>query len=355
MKVLILQPQLDLPFKQPILAKCQAYTDGTVELRRWWSIFTQSVATAFARHGHNAQVLIRPNWELVPKLIDTYAADLVFIPHRQQFQIEGLDTPALYYMQMFCRHLFTVDPWGWGPTASTYPCDFSSGDPDSMAFEALRARMLEGNESKFAQPARKEWAPPADKSIFFPCQVPHDETGKFHANLPEVVVVRDLAAWAKKRKVHVVFKDHPANPKSMEPLRKAAPEGTYVTWVAADEASVHDLIDGAQAVYTINSGVGFEALFHCKPVMVFGRSEYDVVAFKTGDGWAGGLSLDEAWDVANKWGTGIADTPELYRRFVDWYISTHAIELREDDLTWPRPRFDALVAQGELIAEGTTP
>ena len=43
------------------------------------------------------------------------------------------------------------------------------------------------------------------------------------------------------------------------------------------DASIHDLINHAKAVYTINSGVGFEAMFYNKPIVTFGRIEYDAV------------------------------------------------------------------------------
>ena len=41
------------------------------------------------------------------------------------------------------------------------------------------------------------------------------------------------------------------------------------------DAHVHDLISGSQAVFTVNSGVGLEALLLRKPVFVWGRSIYE--------------------------------------------------------------------------------
>jgi len=40
------------------------------------------------------------------------------------------------------------------------------------------------------------------------------------------------------------------------------------------DASVHDLISGANAVFTVNSGVGLEALLHGRPVVVTGECDY---------------------------------------------------------------------------------
>ena len=43
------------------------------------------------------------------------------------------------------------------------------------------------------------------------------------------------------------------------------------------DGSIHDLISKCSAVLVNNSGVGFESLFHLKPVYIFGRSDYQIV------------------------------------------------------------------------------
>ncbi len=60
-------------------------------------------------------------------------------------------------------------------------------------------------------------------------------------------------------------------------------------WV--DNVSIHDLLSKCFCVYTVNSGAGFEALLHKKPVVTFGQAEYDCVTIK------GDInSLDTAWN-----------------------------------------------------------
>ena len=44
--------------------------------------------------------------------------------------------------------------------------------------------------------------------------------------------------------------------------------------ILISDASIHQLIEPALAVFTVNSGVGSEALLHLKPVYLFGRADY---------------------------------------------------------------------------------
>lgn len=44
------------------------------------------------------------------------------------------------------------------------------------------------------------------------------------------------------------------------------------------DASVYDLISGANTVFTVNSGVGLEALLHGRPVVVTSECDYSYAA-----------------------------------------------------------------------------
>ena len=44
--------------------------------------------------------------------------------------------------------------------------------------------------------------------------------------------------------------------------------------IELSDASVHDLIAGAKYVFTVNSGVGLEALLHGRPVVITGECDY---------------------------------------------------------------------------------
>jgi hypothetical protein len=63
----------------------------------------------------------------------------------------------------------------------------------------------------------------------------------------------------KNTKYNIVFKPHPLD------------KTRYSNYV---KGSIHDLIPNAEAVYTVNSGTGFEALMHGKRVFTTGDCDY---------------------------------------------------------------------------------
>ena len=83
---------------------------------------------------------------------------------------------------------------------------------------------------------------------------------------------------------------------------------------------MHDLSSHAAAVFTINSGVGFEALFHLKPVVTFGHAEYDAVTVHGHPD-----EIERAWNACRS--LEPADLAARYGKFVDWFFSTHAVDL----------------------------
>ncbi len=330
-RVALFLPRLDLPWKsQPTSGQVPQIGGDTLALRLHWKQFTALLANALERIGIAVDVIELPAWQLDAGYVDACGVDLALIPHRCKLDFKAGNTPVMFYMQEFFRWIFVLDRDGWGAAASAYPLQ-----PDTMpepteagAFARYRQRLLHGElGSKFAQPARLRRAEliasgqiPDAPYLFFPLQIPHDQVIRYFAPCSEQEVVENLAEWCHERGLALVFKPHPANLKSMEPFKAlAAQHGAF--W---SDAHIHDLIAHATAVYTINSGVGFEALLHLKPVVTFGRVEYDCVSFQ-----ADAHTLDAAWDWVQ------AGTPETlvprYGRFVDWFLAQYAIDLSASD------------------------
>lgn len=295
------------------------------DLRAYWTRFVNETAAAFQAAGWRADLETMQRWEVTPERIDAFGADLAFVPHTTAIQYGPTQTPVYFYMQVMQRWLFTADPGGWGPATQSYPHkNYVAGDAASSVFDDYAERMRMGNISKFAQ------ADTADRQslvsggeipdapyVFFPCQIPHDESLQLFSDIEEVKLVESLAHWANAQQRHIVFKEHPANLASMEPLRNAAPLSDFIHW---SHASVHDLIREASAIYTMNSGVGFEALFYERPIVTFARAEYDVITIK------GALDNLQAVSAAcNRWNAA-REMPER-RRFIDWYCRHHALDL----------------------------
>ncbi len=345
-------PRLDLPWKQLSSSSRAApeISDDVIDLRLHWKRFALLMASALERQGVLVDIYELPNWEIDRVRIDLDNASLAFVPHRCMLNFGSGTTRVLFYMQEFFRWAFVVNDQGWSAASSKYPVqiDFESKQA-GQAFEIYRARLLRGElVSKFAQQERKSLADlikssslPARKNwlgqsllrpyIFFPIQIPTDQSIQFFSDVSVLDVLTSLIEWARSSGVAVVLKSHPANRKSMIPFEALVDGHT----VFISSANVKDLIEHSEAVYTINSGVGFEALLQLKPVVTFGRVEYDCVTFNsTLD------TLDAAWAyVAN---SSASELEFKYKGFMNWFLEDYSVDMSSPDAA--RTRLDAIAA-----------
>jgi len=354
MKVYVLLPDLSLPWgQQPkdlVKARAKLNESPVAEIqknvRRYWKTFAETVVTAFQQQGHQAELTIHPMWEITSDLVDSLDADLVFVGHRCHLDFPATRVPVLFYMQIIYPWLFTVDPKGWSAACTHYPVDMDRLDENESEngdfFDYYSNWVRQNQLTKFNQKKRQSQPSlilkkqiPFGQFIFFPCQIPHDRSIQFFSPLEEIEVMKELAEWSKTNKVPVVFKGHPVNPKSMKPLLEAVPRGKTIYW---SDANIHDLIFHSAAVYTINSGVGFEALFYKKPVITFGNIEYDCVTFK-----ADLDHLDSAWEYTQAF--DFRSMKKEYARFVRWFCREHAVDLEQG--AFLENRLSRLVRLGE--------
>ena len=335
-RVVLFMPRLDQPWGSalrgtqvpPLLA------DDTLALRLHWTAFGARLANAIERKGVQVDLLEVPAWQIDTDSVDHCGADLAIIPHRCRLDFTAGRTPLRYYMQEFFRWVFVLDAQGWGAAAGNYPVRLADlGPAPGGAFDAYRQRLQANTlDSKFGQPQRQPRQAlvragqiPDRPYLFFPLQIPHDQSIRYFSDHSERSVVEALLAWCRQRGLALVLKPHPVNAKAMAEFESLARAGGAV-W---SSAHVHDLIAHAQAVYTINSGVGFEALFHLKPVVSFGRVEYDCVSIRaTPD------SLDAAWSQVLACDSAVLEA--RYRQFVDWFLGQYAVDLSRPESAQPR-------------------
>src|SRR5690606_14349617 len=85
------------------------------------------------------------------------------------------------------------------------------------------------------------------------------------------------AYYARRRKMLLVVKRHPyCNSPTI--AAALAFESATNPYVKLTNASVQQILPACSAVLVANSGVGFEALIHEKPVYSFAYSEYEAYA-----------------------------------------------------------------------------
>jgi capsular polysaccharide export protein len=111
--------------------------------------------------------------------------------------------------------------------------------------------------------------------IFCPLQVPGDSQitvfGDWIASVEEMIDHAVAASAALPDGWHLRLKEHPSARRSVAG-RVAAMSGGRV--VLDNDTNTMDQVAAARAVLTINSSVGFEALFFDKPVIVLGHAFY---------------------------------------------------------------------------------
>lgn len=306
-KVLILKPRLDIMFKKgPVPNK-----RGPIEpIRVHWKNFVDLLEKAHDNAGDIVHVLELPNWQIDPSVVQYLQPDIVYIPHKQkhQFAVDSKHNPR-YYMQMVFPWLFQVDAQGWGPDASVYPIQPNTATNGAL-YDKLRKRQKSGR-SKFEQPPIVSWPDQPDRYIFFPCQIPHDETIKYHSDVSVADALRYTISYCEQNHMlqhQLVIKAHPVNPGSMDELRKI---GSTYMW--ADDININTCIAGADAIVMVNSGVGMEGILHGKRVGVFGQADYDSVVHKiTPDNYLADFDRMMSWPLTL--------IKAKYRGFIDAYV-----------------------------------
>lgn len=324
----VYMPRLDIPFKKTgSLIPAQK---GKVSSDRVHFIkFLNALMDRHRQLGHQVRLMELPLWQITINVVREFSqkSQIIYIPHKMR-ENWFLDDRVRYYMQMVVPNIFSIDAHGWGASASSFPIQ-PIGDAESGIFERLRDR-ISANVSKFPQPKYKQ-AFLQPEYVFFPCQLPHDETIKFHSDVQVIDALKHTMQWIKDfnstrrgqiKPRTVVIKPHPANPSSMAPLLQVVTKMSRgmeqnVHWV--DNVSIHQLIAGAKVVVTVNSGVGFEAILHGKSIFTFGRADYDSVCHKYYGSDPENLNdaLNEAYRELDQ-----GDIIKA-RKFVDAWYNTH--------------------------------
>ncbi|HDS1736315.1 capsule biosynthesis protein [Pseudomonas sp. BP8] len=154
-------------------------------------------------------------------------------------------------------------------------------DPIEQARRAYSAEILQQTErdlyriyvqnniSKYSQTVERVSF--EDEYVFVALQIPTDTVAAL-AYVTGAELVQTVAEHYRGSKTKVRVKRHPycnsmTVQNTLETLLKS-------NAIEISDASVHDLISGAKAVFTVNSGVGLEALLHGRPVVVTGECDY---------------------------------------------------------------------------------
>ncbi len=138
-------------------------------------------------------------------------------------------------------------------------------------FDKIYKNYTAKNLSKYKQNECTNTNLPKDY-IFYATQTTNDVVMKLSYFEP-IGLLEKIAKKAIKENVNLVIKRHPrCLDEDMTKLLKnlAKYKNIYIS-----DDSIHTLIKNSKCVLAINSGVGFEALMHLKPVVLFGKADYE--------------------------------------------------------------------------------
>jgi len=271
-RIFIARPRLDCSFKPGPVPDSEGPPRNGV-LKKFGA-FIDGIAEYHDTAGDEVTIVCRPLWAFEFAEMEAACRDhaRVYFPHKLKSQFPIGDT-AVFYKNAPIAGYYTVDPNGWGASLSFLPPPLLSGPAADATFEHLRVSVAR-NESIFDQPDTK--APPVVEAYdLFICQLPHDETIRYHSDVTVEQALSVVLDYSRRTGRTIVVKGHPANPRSMVPLKHLTLSCPTAKWV--DDISIHSCFASADRVFLVNSGSGMEALIHGKPVIRFGRAEYDCV------------------------------------------------------------------------------
>lgn len=219
----------------------------------------------------NLKYLKKPNLPFVSKKITN--TDFEFFEHTiSKNENQNIINIKPFYL---ADHYY-FDKMGfsaWSEIATLEPeFLFKNNSNANLFFKKYYENIVLNNLSKYNQPKKKQHKLPS-KYYFLPLQLVDDTVNKLCKYSTENFLKKILNIFSKSNE-NLIIKRHP---KCKSRILTNILNNLDVKNISVLDGSIHDLISKSCAVLVNNSGVGFESLFHLKPVYTFGRSDYQIV------------------------------------------------------------------------------
>jgi len=149
-------------------------------------------------------------------------------------------------------------------------------------FAHLHKTYVTGNRSKYAQPAQIRFKPKHPYILFLgqvsgdtACSFTHWPDPHGDTSVGYLKTLLNALPILDSFGIPILYKTHPKeSSRHNKILNQILGAGTFKNVEIAGKVSVHEFMREARAVVTVNSGAGFEALLHLKPVVTLGRVDY---------------------------------------------------------------------------------
>lgn len=269
-----ISPRLDVTFKKFNQVSPPEQRGPISPIRRHWANFVDRFSYDMRVYfDHQVDIEEAVVWQIDDKLINRFIDyDVIYVPHRQRVEFSNCPLQVIFYQQTVFPNVFSTDANGWGSSMTwidNLDLESTLTDEETSLWYKYYNRAMD-NGSKFEQPKRVDVH--FDDFILFVCQIPHDETFKWHSAVSAEEALTATLEYAKSKNKKVIVKGHPANPSAMATQKRITSKFDNAIYV--DSFSIHDLLAKCNSVFLVNSGVGFEAMFHGKKIIRFGDAEY---------------------------------------------------------------------------------
>jgi len=168
---------------------------------------------------------------------------------------------------------------GWSTLATRSLAALGLEDIDLAEAEAFfaerQAAVIGGNLSKYQQPTVGPMTPLPQPYVFVALQTIGDMVQR-QAHIPMLEMLRIVVERFAGTGMTVAIKRHPKC-RSAQVWRALAAAAAQ-PHVRLVDGSIHQLLAGASALITVNSGVGSEAMLHRVPIYCFGGADYAPIA-----------------------------------------------------------------------------
>lgn len=169
---------------------------------------------------------------------------------------------------------------GWAEIANSQTLFDASQQVDTVTARDFLTPFAQdyilNNRSKISQNKSDSFLRPDAPYVFVAGQIPTDSV-QYWADIKSDDLIRLVANTFKNTRYTVIYKPHPIDYDKRRSFYNKLAKTLPIT---ISHGSVHQIIKDATAVFTINSGVGFEALLHNKPVFCSGHSDYHWVTHR---------------------------------------------------------------------------
>ena len=179
-------------------------------------------------------------------------------------------------------------------------------------YDKLYSKYVVNNISKYKQSSKCDIKLPK-RFVFFPMQVTTDVVSRL-SNITQNEAIKILLKKAKKDNFKILIKKHPkSNDVFLHSwLDRLEKEKKIILY----DGSIHKAISKSIGVLVSNSAVGFEALIHLKPIVSFGKSEYQDLTYDIKD-------FDKIYKkVSTKKANDI-------KQFLYYYLKNHCININK--------------------------